>query len=106
MDVTRSGRRFCARRCHNHIPPAGSSAGQAVQCVIFKPVRFVFFIDQRFQPPEAVVTETETVSRRVSAFSDLPENITGEGDFFVAAVGKPGDAPGIVIGIAVIPAVR
>ncbi|WP_250209549.1 hypothetical protein [Morganella morganii] len=80
--------------------------GQAVQCIIFKPVRFFFFIDQRFQPPEAVVTEAETVSRRVGTLSDLPEDITGEGDFFVAAVSKPGDTPGIVIGIAVVTAVR
>ena len=35
--------------------------GQAVQCIIFKPVRFFFFIDQRFQPPEAVVTKAGAV---------------------------------------------
>lgn len=80
--------------------------GQAVQCIIFKPVRFFFFIDQRFQPPKAVVTEAGTVSRRGGTLSDLPEDITPEGDFLVAAVSKSGDTPGIVIGIAVIPAVR
>ena len=80
--------------------------GQAVQRVILKAVGFLFFIDQRFQPSEPIITEPETVSRRIGTLSDLSEDITGDGDFFTAAVGKAGDTPGIVIGIAVIPAVR